>query len=283
MFIMNVSVVVPVYNAARYLTSCIEALESQDYPRSKYEIILVDNNSTDGSDLVANEYPSVTLLREPKPGPYAARNRGLTKAAGPIVAFTDADCAPQRDWLRELVDGLRESGVGIVLGLTLPARDSRYLTMYEAYQHHMRRYIFDSQMTELYYGYAGNMAIRRELFDHHKPFIETLRGADTIFVRQSVDCHSAGVVRYRPTMQVRHLEINSLREVCRKMFIYGRSRRSYRKIAYVRSLTFPERIAVMRDTRAAEGYSLPQSMMLYSLLAVGWAFSRMGSFCAKPL
>jgi glycosyltransferase involved in cell wall biosynthesis len=69
---MDISIIVPVFNSASYVSRCLEALESQDYPRDRYEIIAVDNNSTDGSDSIVMGYPSVKLLREAKQGSYAA-------------------------------------------------------------------------------------------------------------------------------------------------------------------------------------------------------------------
>ena len=107
--IMDISVVVPIYNTASYIEYCIDALESQDYPHNSYEIIMIDNNSTDGSDAIVTRHPSIKLLREARQGSYAARNRGLSEAAAPITAFTDSDCAPEQGWLRRIMDGMRNS------------------------------------------------------------------------------------------------------------------------------------------------------------------------------
>lgn len=87
------SVIVPFWNAGRYVRRCIESLLSQSLPQSEYELLFIDNNSTDGSDQVVAAFPAVRLLREAKQGSYAARNRGLAEARGEILVFTDPDCA----------------------------------------------------------------------------------------------------------------------------------------------------------------------------------------------
>jgi glycosyltransferase involved in cell wall biosynthesis len=112
-----VSVVVPVYNDAARLEACLHALEAQGYPRERFEIIVVDNQSTDHSARVAAGHPRVRLAHEAAPGSYAARNRGLALADGEIVAFTDSDCVPDPTWLENGVACLRGIGhCGLVGG-----------------------------------------------------------------------------------------------------------------------------------------------------------------------
>ena len=173
---------------------------------------------------------------------------------------------------------MNEPGVGIVLGKTVPANDSLFMAMHGAYQHHMKEYVFTSQIPELYYGYTSNMAARRELFGKNKPFNERRRGGDTVFVRQSVDKYSCNIVKYYSRMQVRHLEMNSIARLYMKMFIYGRSRGLYSHTIYVRPLTMHERLSIFCNTKREEKYSLPKSAMLFALLSVGWVFSKVGNF-----
>lgn len=109
-----VSVVVPVWNGEASVRACLEALTSQTYPRDRYEVLLIDNGSTDRTVEIARGVAGVAVLSEPAPGSYAARNTGLHQARGEIVAFTDADCAPRTNWLENGVRALcahPESGV----------------------------------------------------------------------------------------------------------------------------------------------------------------------------
>lgn len=88
-----ISIIVPVYNSKEYLERCIDSLLKQTY--SETEVILVDDGSTDGSDLICEEYAkkdqSIFFLREENSGPSCARNYGVKEANGEYVMFVDSD------------------------------------------------------------------------------------------------------------------------------------------------------------------------------------------------
>ncbi|WP_228040758.1 glycosyltransferase family 2 protein [Nodosilinea sp. LEGE 07088] len=104
-----VSVIVPVFNDAERLKICLTALDRQTYPRACYEIMVVDNGSddVDMTRAVVALSPNARLAIEPRPGSYAARNRGLALTTGEVLAFTDADCVPAEDWLQRGVAQLQ--------------------------------------------------------------------------------------------------------------------------------------------------------------------------------
>lgn len=97
-------VVVASYNAAPTLPDCLESLLHLDYP--DYEILVIDDGSTDDTPRIA-AYPQIRTLRHKvNLGLSTARNLASRAATGEIIAFTDADCRADRDWLRYLVAGL---------------------------------------------------------------------------------------------------------------------------------------------------------------------------------
>ena len=120
----KVSVVVASYNGDRTLPACLESLASLRYP--DYEVILVDDGSTDSTRQIAGRHPQVRYIRhETNRGLSAARNAGIAAAAGEIVAFTDADCRADEDWLYYLVGGLLNSEFAGIGGPNLlPPEDS---------------------------------------------------------------------------------------------------------------------------------------------------------------
>ncbi|HVY71224.1 MAG TPA: glycosyltransferase, partial [Verrucomicrobiae bacterium] len=119
-----VSVVVASYNGAHTLKACLESLERLNYPA--YEVILVDDGSTDQTPSLAAKHPKTRYIRhELNAGLSVARNTGITAARGEIVAFTDADCRADEDWLFYLVgDLLRDKFAGIGGHNLLPPEDS---------------------------------------------------------------------------------------------------------------------------------------------------------------
>jgi glycosyltransferase involved in cell wall biosynthesis len=112
-----VSVIVPVWNSPELIATCLSALTAQTYPRDRFEVLVVDNASTDSTGEAARRFPITTLLSEPTPGSYHARNRGLKEARGEYVAFTDADCIPAPDWIEKAIDSaLRHPNAGVLAG-----------------------------------------------------------------------------------------------------------------------------------------------------------------------
>ena len=224
---VDVSVIVPFAEAAPYIERAIGALLSQRYSHERCELILVDNGSADGSAALARRHPEITLVSEPRRGAYAARNRGLAAARGAVVAFTDADCAPQPDWLSTMVRALDDPRVAVALG-RVTSSASRSVALVSAYEHERALYIFGRPVPALYYGYTNNMAIRRALIEGVGSFEEVARGADVVFVRRVAEALGPGAVRYAPDAVVEHLEMTGATAWLRKMFIYGRSSRYYR-------------------------------------------------------
>ncbi|MES2720039.1 MAG: glycosyltransferase [Pseudomonadota bacterium] len=101
-----ISVIVPFKNAAHFLPSLIRALTIQELPRDQFEVVFVDNQSDDGSSaLITSAAPSFVYRLASytaRKSSYGARNAGVRLASGTILAFTDADCIPEPQWLAEI-------------------------------------------------------------------------------------------------------------------------------------------------------------------------------------
>ena len=119
-----VSVIIATYNMRDLLRAAVESLYKQSYPRDRFEIIVVDNSSTDGTeDMVHSlQQKSPCLLRyyrKENEGPGSSRNLGIAKAEGTIIAFTDSDCVVDHDWLKNGIAKMG-GGIGLVQGKTIP-------------------------------------------------------------------------------------------------------------------------------------------------------------------
>jgi glycosyltransferase involved in cell wall biosynthesis len=122
----KVSVVVASFNGARTLPACLDSLAHLNYPN--YEIILVDDGSTDDTARIAGHYAgSVRVIHQPNLGLSAARNTGIAAASGEIIAFTDSDCRADEDWLYYLVGDLLKTDACAIGGHNFPPPDDGHV------------------------------------------------------------------------------------------------------------------------------------------------------------
>ncbi len=112
---MKISVIVPTYNEAKGIEGFLGQFERQTLPRSEYEIIVVDGDSTDGTREIAARYADRVIVQTSK-GIGGARNDGVRIACADLIATTDADCRLPRDWLANLVEDFRDPRVVAVCG-----------------------------------------------------------------------------------------------------------------------------------------------------------------------
>jgi glycosyltransferase involved in cell wall biosynthesis len=273
---MDISVIVPFHNEKKYIEKCIRALLSQDFPKDKYEIFLVDNNSTDGSDRIVQKYRGINLLSENKIGSYAARNRGIEESQGKIIAFTDSDCVAKSNWLKSISEALRSYKTKLVQGRIEFKHRSRYQSLLETYEAEKAGYVFSSSKKQIYYGYTNNMAVRKEVFDSLGRFHEITRGGDVIFVQKVIEAYSCDVVRYSDDIRVIHLEIDSLAKYYQKNYTYGISSKNYGKIVPSRPLSNAERLTILRKIIRNNRYSILKSISLMLVLFNGSLFYEIG-------
>lgn len=98
----KISVIIPAYNEERYIGATLDALLRQDFNRDDFEIIVVDNASTDLTGSVATVHAADKVISEPRKGTNRARQTGIETSEGEIIAFLDADCTPGPEWLSRI-------------------------------------------------------------------------------------------------------------------------------------------------------------------------------------
>ena len=217
-----VSVIVPFFQSERHIGACIESLLHQVNVDGDLEIILVDNGSTDQSAAIAAGYQGVTLLREPAPGAYAARNAGITRATAPVIAFTDADCVVDRDWVHAIQDGLQSPSTAVLIGhCRYPSNASAALRLLGAYENAKAEYVTRRCRPAQRYAYANNMAVRASVFDQLGPFKAWARAADSELVHRLASERSGLQVVYSDAMRITHMEFVSARERARRLALYS--------------------------------------------------------------
>lgn len=103
-----VSVVICAYNAERTMRQCLESLSRLAYPN--YEVVIVDDGSSDRTAEISKDFPQFRLIRQPNKGLGIARNVGAHAARGEIIAYTDSDCVADPHWLTLMVRAMQEGG-----------------------------------------------------------------------------------------------------------------------------------------------------------------------------
>jgi GT2 family glycosyltransferase len=154
----RVSVVVCTYNGGRTLEQCLRSLQALDYP--DYEVIVVDDGSTDDSQVILSRFPDVRAIHQPNRGLGVARNVGLQAATGSLVAYTDADCFADPHWLAHLVNQFQRTDAVAVGGPNLTPEDGRLAACVAAAPGQPMHVLESDQVAEHVPG--CNMAFRRE-------------------------------------------------------------------------------------------------------------------------
>ncbi len=215
----RISVVVAIYNAVRTLNDCLSSLLDLPYP--DYEVIVVNDGSTDGSASIIERYP-FKAIHTPNQGVSAARNAGLRAATGEIVAYIDSDARADRDWLFYLASTYLESDAAGVGGPNLVPEEDNWVAkcVYRA-PGGPTQVMLDDRSAEHIPG--CNMSFR-------KSALEDIGGFDPIFTKAADDvdiCWRLLEKGYRigfsPSAIVWHHRRPSLKAYWRQQVGYGES------------------------------------------------------------
>ncbi len=197
-----VTVIVPVWNNPEQLERCIAALQVQEYPADRFEIVVVDNGSTDDT-MVRAQAMGVRVLQQPKPGSYAARNLGIAHTSSDYLAFTDSDCIPDRHWLSTAMGRTTgEPNLGVVAGRIVLFNESggearRWAECYEA------MVAFPQHQAALGTCATANWLSPRAAIVEAGGFDETVKSGGDHHMGMKVRS-SGRTILYEPGMIVRH-------------------------------------------------------------------------------
>jgi len=122
----KISIVIPTYNEEKNLPFCLDALLAIDYPKKNFEVIIVDNGSTDNTKEIAKNY-GAQVLRNDLKNVSGLRNLGVTKSSGEIIAFLDADCIVANGWLYAAEKYFYDSTIVLWGSAPIPPRESTWV------------------------------------------------------------------------------------------------------------------------------------------------------------
>ena len=217
----SVSIVIPVLNGAATIGDTLAGLLSQASSPTA-EVLVVDNGSTDATRAIVEKFP-VALLTETRPGPAAARNRGLQAARGAVVAHLDADTLPTRRWLAEIAAPFADPGVTQVAGRMLGYRPSTPAECYYA-QYFLDREEENATLRSCPFAAAGNMAVRRDATVAVGGWDEAFRVGQDVDLSYRLRRRFPAPIRYQAGALVFVRTSRTVAELGSRAFKYGQGR-----------------------------------------------------------
>jgi cellulose synthase/poly-beta-1,6-N-acetylglucosamine synthase-like glycosyltransferase len=212
-----ISVVIPAYNVQETLNVCLDALEQQTLPREHYEIIIVDDGSTDGTqETAANR--DVVMIHQRHRGAAAARNAGVHRAQGEIIFFTDADCVPELNWIEAMAAPFSNEDVIGVSGRVCTHQGGlvpRFVQLeYDNRYENIARHVYIDFIN------TATGAYRREIFLENEGFCENLLGAEDAELSFRLASKGHKMV-FAPEAIVYHSHPESILEYAQRKYHYG--------------------------------------------------------------
>ncbi|HET9837525.1 MAG TPA: glycosyltransferase [Candidatus Angelobacter sp.] len=213
-----VSIVIPALNEEKMIGRCLEALAKMDFAKERFEVILVDNGSTDRTREIAESFRdrlNLRILEKRGVRISALRNFGAQEARGGIVAFLDADCLAPKDWLERMIALVPAQGAGIVGAHYLLPENSTWVgRTWHRYQEAEKR-------GEVSHVPAGDLIMRREDFLRIGGFDESIQTNEDYELCERARANGL-TVRAVPEIGVVHLgTAQSLRAFFRKQAWHG--------------------------------------------------------------
>ena len=220
-----ITVIVPVKNEEKIIGKCLHSLKSLNYPN--YEIIVVNDGSTDGTEEILKQFNTITVLTTNGMGPSMARNLAIEKSGGGYLAFTDADCLIDKEWLNQLRAYFTDTNVMGVGGDQLCPEDE---TLFGKDVHNFLKLIAfssdylktEKEVMNIRHNPTCNMMYRKEAFEKIGNFKKDLWPCEDL----EFDCRliqSGYKLIFNPKAIVYHYRPKNLKKFGQMHFRYGRA------------------------------------------------------------
>ena len=215
-----ISVVIPSYNSEKTIEKCVKALLNQSYPKRMYEIIVVDDGSTDDTSNIASKFKRVKLIKQLHKGPAVARNLGVKNSKGKIILFTDADCIPDKKWIKNMVKPFEDKKIIGVSGTYKTFNKNSLIARFAGYEIEERHKKLEKQK---YIDFIGTFsaAFRKNIFLRVKGFDEIFTTSSGEDPELSFRLEKIGKMVFQPNAFVYHFHPDTLFKFLRQKFWRG--------------------------------------------------------------
>ena len=171
---IDVSVIIPVKNGKKYIDDCLDAIFAIDYPKDKYEILVIDNGSTDSTVSIAKSW-GVLVYKKPGLSISALRNYGAKMAKGAILAFVDIDCLVDKSWMKAASRYFSDEKV-VCFGATSEIHVDSTWVQKAWYINKQRR----KEVQEVEWLESMNLFVKKTVFDEIGGFNERLETCEDV-------------------------------------------------------------------------------------------------------
>jgi hypothetical protein len=278
---MNASVIIPAQDSeASQLAMTLEGVFAQRYDEGEVDVCVAQYGGGDALDIASiAKGRAIRFVTVHHPSPYAARNLAASTSSGDVLLFTEPGCVPDRHWVRAHVDAAR-NGATVSVGHVAPIHETWVLDTFLSYETVRDDWVFSSASWQHRFGRPKNMAVTRNRFLSHGPFVEVMRGADSKLVQLVARDVSASEVAHAPDAIVRQLSVHGLPSCLRDRFVHARALRIYRS-AHAAPIQLSDRIQILRRTMRERDYGVLRSVVLLGSLVTGIMAFRLGGASAR--
>ena len=234
------SVVIPTFDRPERLRNCIETITKLNYPNNCFEVIIVNDGGTIPLEDIITHFQSkinITLINNSHGGPGKARNTGAAYAQGKYLAFTDDDCTPGENWLKNLADEFNHISDRLIGGKVINAlTDNLYSTASQLLIDYLYSY-YNSNPQAAKFFTSNNFALPRKYFQEIGGFNTSFplaAGEDREFCDRVL--HQGYPMFYAQNVEIYHSHYLTFRSFWRQQFNYGRGAFCFRQISIKRNI-----------------------------------------------
>ncbi len=229
---IKVSIIIPTYNRKDMLKGCLKSIYNQDYPGDKYEVIVVDDGSTDETgkllSVFTKQHPNFHYYQQNNKGPAAARNLGIQYASANYVVLVDSDCLLSENFLKIVVSAIKEKkNIDAFVGSVIRYFENKFFSPISEYEKNIAESLTDIEYDKLTHHakfHTDCCVIKKEIFEKldgfDEKFISSAAGEDKDFGFRLL---KAGYkISFLSKAIVYHFERSSIREMLKRYYNFGK-------------------------------------------------------------